>query len=258
MKICFATIGARYTMPLEQILPRIADLGYDGAEIWGPHLLGRTDEEILKIKSIAQSCNLEIPQITPYFCFTGDKQAYDWSIQHAKDMAHYADLLEAPNIRSLTSVGINMTDFKEQPVFSMENLAPSADASEQQWQQVITAYNELCKGAGPIWALETHGNNLSDSLPGCQRLLKEVNSPRLKLTYQWLNDASIEEGLDALWDDIAQVHLQHASTAGEERSRKCLKYLADHKYQGFITIEFCDAPIWEVAANELAVVKEYM
>ncbi len=258
MKVSFATIGARYTMPLEEVLPRIAEMGYDGAEIWGPHVLGRTDEELLSVKSIADSCGLAIPQLTPYFCFTGDTEAYEWSMQHARDMAHYAELLGAKNIRSLTSVGIKMTDFKKQPVYSMENLAPSAVGTEEQWQQVIRAYKELGKGDGPIWAIETHNNNLSDSLEGCKRLLKEIDSPRVKLTYQWLNDATIEEGLEALWDDIAQVHLQHASSAGEERSRQCLKYLADHGYEGFVTIEFCDEPIWETALKELAVVKEYM
>jgi sugar phosphate isomerase/epimerase len=140
----------------------------------------------------------------------------------------------------------------------LNNLAPSAAASELQWEQVVRAYKELGEGSGPVWAIETHGNNLTDSLKGCQRLLREVNSPRVKLTYQWLTDAGIEEGLDALWDHVAQVHLQYASGAGEERSRRCLRRLADRGYQGYVTIEFCADPIWETAPKELAIVKEYL
>jgi len=258
MKVAFATIQARYTMELEEMLPKIAGLGYDGAEIWAPHLIGRTDDEIARVRTVADDCGLDICQITPYPCFTGCRDDYEWSMGHCREMERVAAMLGTPNIRGLTSVGIKMTDWKQRPVVQLYNMAPSARASEDQWKQAVRAYRELGSGDGPTWAVETHGNNLTDTLPGAKRLLAEVGSPRVKLTYQWFNDVGVAEGLEAVWDDVAQVHLQHVSTGGEERSRESLKLLADRGYQGYVTVEFSDEPVWETASAELAVVKEYM
>ena len=257
MKAAFATIQARYTMELEEILPRIASMGYDGAEIWAPHLIGRSDDEIMRVRSVADECGLEICQVTPYPCFTGCRSDYEWSMNHCRDMERVAGMLGAPNIRGLTSVGIKMTDWKQNPVVQLYNMAPSAAATEDQWKQAVRAYRELGAGEGPVWAIETHGNNLTDSAAGAKRLLAEVGSPRVKLTYQWFNDAGISEGLDAVWDHVAQVHLQHSSGEGEPRSRECLEQLAKRGYEGYVTVEFCDKPLWEVAPKELAIVREY-
>jgi len=258
MKAAFATIQARYTMELEDILPKIADIGYDGADIWAPHLIGRTDDEIMRVKSVAEECSLDICQITPYPCFTGCRDDYEWSMLHCREMERVATMLGAPNIRGLTSVGIKMTDWRQEPVVQLYNMAPSARATEDQWRQAVRAYRELGALDGPVWAIETHGNNLTDSVAGAKRLLAEVGSPRVRLTYQWFCDAGITEGLETVWDDVAQVHLQHVSGGGEERSRECLAYLAEHGYDGYVTVEFSDEPVWETAPAELAVVKEYM
>ena len=119
MKAAFATIQARYTMELEEILPRIAEMGYDGAEIWAPHVIGRTDEEIMRAKAVADDCGLEICQLTPYPCFTGCRDDYEWSMAHCREMERVAGMLGSPNLRGLSSVGIKMTDWKERPVVQL-------------------------------------------------------------------------------------------------------------------------------------------
>ncbi len=258
MKAALATIQARYTMGLDEILRKTAELGFDGTEIWGPHLIGRSDHDIVAVKALADELGLEICQITPYPCFTGCRDDFEWSMNHCREMERVAGLLGAPNIRGLTSVGIKMTDWEQGPVVQLYNMAPSSTATEDQWKQAVAAYQDLCFGEGPVWAVETHGNNLTDSLAGTRRFLDEVASPRAKLTYQWFNDCGITEGLEAVWDHVAQVHIQHATGDGEQRSRDALGLLADKGYEGYVTAEFFDKPLWEVAAKELAVMKEYM
>ena len=40
--ICFCSIAFR-TEPIEEIIPKLARLGYQGVEIWGHHIDGKSD-----------------------------------------------------------------------------------------------------------------------------------------------------------------------------------------------------------------------
>jgi len=269
MKFCFGTINVRYQLPIEEILPPVAELGYEGVEIWGPQIDGKPDEELTALKEQARELGLGIPCVTPYFCFTGTREEWETSLAIGRRFIHYADVLGAPFVRGLTSVHIDLKDFRQQPVAALNDLAPSAQATEEQWQQTVDAYKELTShidstGADVTFALETHGNNLSDALAGCRRLLEAVGSPRLRILYQGFLGQEPVEGLDDIYDAVVHVHVQYVGSRGKEKFLPVVRGLAEKAYTGWVNVEFTDPPaegeglevLWENGARDLKVVRE--
>jgi sugar phosphate isomerase/epimerase len=268
VKICFGTINVRYRLPIEEILPRVAELGYEGVEIWGPHLDGKPDEELATLAREARDLNLAIACLTPYFCFTGTKEMWEASLGIARRFIHYAQVLGAPLVRGLTSVGIELKDYKERPIAKLESWAPSEKATEEQWEETIRAYRtitaEIEKAAGDVtFAMETHGNNLTDTLAGCRRLLAAVKSPHLKLLYQNFLGRDPIDGLDEVYDDVVHVHVQYVGGRGK-KFLPVVTRLAEKGYEGWVNVEFTDAlaegqgleVLWANARRDLALVRE--
>ena len=269
MRVCFGTINVRYRLAVEEMLPRVAEMGYEGVEIWGPHIDGKPDEELLALREQARELGLGIPCLTPYFCFTGTPEEWEASLAIGRRFVHYAQLLGAPFIRGLTSVHIDLKDFRQQPVASLDHLAPSAQATPQHWEQTIEAYRQLTShidevGAQVTFALETHGNNLSDTLAGCRRLLGGVGSPRLRILYQGFLDQEPAEGLEDIYGAVVHVHLQYVGGRGREKFLPVVRRLASKGYTGWVNVEFTDPPgegeglevLWEHAARDLRLVRE--
>ena len=269
MKFCFGTINVRYQLPIEEILPRVAEIGYEGVEVWGPQIDGKPDEELVALAEQARGLGLSIPCITPYFCFTGTQAEWDASMAVARRFIRYADLLAAPYVRGLTSVHIDLKDFRQQPVTSLDNLAPSGQAAEAQWQQTVDAYRQLAAeieeaGTDVTFALETHGNNLSDTLAGCRRLLEAVASPRLRILYQGFLGQEPAEGVDDIYDAVVHAHVQYVGGRGREKFLPVVSKLTGKGYQGWVNVEFTDPPaegeglevLWKNAARDLALVRD--
>jgi len=269
MKFCFGTINLRFRSPIEEILPEVADIGYQGVEIWGSQIDGKPDEELVTLRRQAGELGLAVPCITPYFCFTGTREMWDASMTVARRFIHYAELLGSPLIRGLTSVGIDLKDYKERSVARLESHAPSGKASEEQWEQTIEAYRILTSeieqaGAEVTFALETHGNNLSDTLQGCRRLLEAVDSPHLRILYQSFLGRDPVDGLDDIYHKVIHVHVQYVGGRGRETFLPVVGKLAEKGYDGWVNVEFTDGPgegegvevIWENAARDLALVRE--
>ena len=269
MRFCFGTINVRYRLPIEEILPPVAELGYEGVEVWGPQIDGKPDEELLALREEARELRLGIPCLTPYLCFTGTRQMWEASLAIAKRFVHYADLLGAPYIRGLTSVHIDLKNYRQEPVAELDNLAPSAEAAQEQWQQTIDAYRELSShieaaGVNVTFALETHGNNLSDTAAGCRRLLEAVGSPRLRILYQGFLGEEPVAGLEVIYDGVVHAHVQYVGGRGKEKFLPVVRKLAEKGYTGWVNVEFTDPPgegeglevLWHNAARDLRLVRE--
>jgi sugar phosphate isomerase/epimerase len=269
MKICFGTINVRYRLPVEEILPRAAELGYEGVEIWGPHLDGKPDADLAALREKARDLGLAIPCLTPYFCFTGTQEMWDASLAIARRFIHYAQLLGAPLIRGLTSVGIDLKDYKERSIAKLESWAPSEKGSEEQWEHTIQAYRTITAeiektGTDVVFAMETHGNNLTDTLSGCRRLLAAVDSPHLKILYQNFLARDPIDGLDEVYDQVVHVHVQYVGGRGGKGFLPVVTKLAQKGYAGWVNVEFTDAPaqgeglevLWANAGRDLRLVRE--
>jgi sugar phosphate isomerase/epimerase len=269
MKVCFGTINIRYQLPIEEILPRVAELGYDGVEIWGSQIDGKPEEELAALRKEARDLGLAVPCLTPYFCFTGTQEMWDASLAIARRFIRYAQALGAPLIRGLTSVGIDLKDYKERSIAKLESWAPSEKATEEQWQRTIQAYRTVTAeiekaGADVVFAMETHGNNLTDTLAGCRRLLQAVDSPHLKVLYQSFAKREPIDGLDDIYDQVVHVHVQYVGGRGQKSFLPVVRKLAEKGYHGWVNVEFTDAPaegegldvLWANAGRDLKLVRD--
>src|SRR3990172_6512326 len=102
MKLSFCSIAFRNTdEPLTEIIPRLAEIGYDGIEIWANHLRGDgSDIEILA--SVLKDNNMAVPMISPYFNITGGQDDWEATLATAEAGFRYATAFEAPLIRVFT------------------------------------------------------------------------------------------------------------------------------------------------------------
>ena len=96
MKAAFCTLVFGNTQAdMEQAIPRLAEMGYDGLEFWEQYLSGA---DLRWLREIMDAHRLEIVQICPYFDFTTSSEAWDRSIRDAERYIGYALKLNAPYI----------------------------------------------------------------------------------------------------------------------------------------------------------------
>jgi 3-dehydroshikimate dehydratase len=129
IKRCFCTIAFR-DETIQDIIPKIAEIGYDGIEIWGGHIEDKSDEQLLVIRMLAKRHNLSIECLSPYFWFTNSKELHDESLRRAARFVHYCQILECPKIRTFTDAGPTGIG--------------SDVATEEHWQTAVTALQTIC------------------------------------------------------------------------------------------------------------------
>ena len=69
MKFAVTSYGVHRTMTIDQLIPRLGELKYDGIEVWGKDLEGASDGRVGEIKAAANRQGLEICATSPYFDF---------------------------------------------------------------------------------------------------------------------------------------------------------------------------------------------
>ena len=255
MKTSFCSIAfAKNNLKIEEIIPEISSIGYDGIEIWGNHLedfLSRHKNEpssLREIKKLTQDNNLSIPMISPYFNLTGNKEEWEKSIKEAKRFIEFARILGSPLIRGFTGE------------------VSSKEASEEQRASCIKGYIKICEMAMEkeiSIALETHGGNLIDTSSTTLRLIKEVDRKNLKVNLDIYNLFMVGENplqaLDKLWDYTVHFHLKNMKNGkacyldeGEMDYGPILKELNLRRFNGFLSIEWFGDNPWEAARQEIS------
>ena len=111
------------------------------------------------------------------------------------------------------------------------------------------------------FVVETHENTLADTLPTCERLLREVERANLKLNFQVGADF-LERGylkcLDILYPHVSHLHWDQIAPDGkatylEEPGKidfaEMMAWLAARGYRGPASVEYCwkDVPVARVA-----------
>lgn len=253
MRVSMCTIAWKPT-PIEAVLPTIAAAGYDGAELWGPHL-DRFAAEHGSLDPLVQqlaALGLQAPMVSAYFDLRNEP---DEGIAVATRHIHYALRVGAPLVRMFTGGG-------------------SSAAEPEVWAVVAEVLGEICTLAAPYGvglALETHQGHLHDSTPGTLRLLQMVNARNLGVNLDIYNLFAIgEDPLEALaqlepWLRI--VHLKNGRTVGAA-SQPCglaegdldygpfLRALAERAYGGFVSVEWFGPEPDRAAIAELAAVRQ--
>ncbi|NLS78488.1 MAG: DUF362 domain-containing protein [Chloroflexi bacterium] len=149
--------------PLREIIPLVAQAGYEGIELWGPHVQRYLDEggTLAQLKALLAESGLAVPMISPYMDLAEDQEA---SLALAERVVGWAVALGAPLVRVFVKGG------------------PSAQASHETWAKVVAGLKALCRIGAPhkiAFALETHQNNLHDTSTATLRLIRQVGAENL-------------------------------------------------------------------------------
>lgn len=193
MKISFCSIAFRKTdETLTAIIPSLAEIGYDGVEIWGNHLVG-DGSDIDAVTSVLTESKMSVPMISPYFNVTGSEGDWEATLAAAKVYFNYAEALEAPLIRAFTG------------------FLGSADVGPDLWPAAIVRLTALCDLAAEqdlSIALETHPRTLVDNVAAIHRLLEEVDRANLVLNLDIYHMWEVHQDPLWIWEQL-KPHVRH-------------------------------------------------
>lgn len=178
---------------IEDVIPVIAETGYEGIELWGPHIEQyaerRSVDDLRRLLDIA---GLTVPMISPYLNLADDVEA---GLETAKRYIEYAKRLGAPLIRVFVGGG------------------DSALAKHAVWERTIQALKQVCAwGAerGVAFAFETHQHHLHDTTESTLRLIRQVGSENLGVNLDIHNLFDMGEDPQLAWRRLLpHVRIMH-------------------------------------------------
>ncbi len=215
--------------PLVEILPVVAEAGYDGVEIWGPHVADLDEKGLQAVESALQADGLAVAMVSPYFDFTTDGDRAAASVAEGRALVPPARRLGSRGIRCFTGrVG-------------------SEEATEEQWVRTVACLRDLADGAPDLlWALETHDRNLVDTIPAALRLVEEVDRANVRLIFQpGTFPEAYMEACRALAPVSCHVHATNRAgggrsglEAGDMDYGAVFACLAEADFDGFVSVEW--------------------
>jgi len=233
----FCSIAYR-NEPLEQIIPRLAKIGYDGIEVFFQHVQDRDAASLASLRRLADDNGIALFTVSPYFAFTRGQKEYDDSIETAKKAVAVAQALGVKKIRTFVDV-------------ANTGLA-SANATSALWEQAMRGLRTITALDRDLeFVVETHEYTLADTVPTTQRLMKETDAPNLKINFQ-ANEEFRKFGVNAAFDalqpwishmHVAQITPDHADgyveNAGELDIVDFIGHIKRAGYSGSMSVEYC-------------------
>lgn len=234
--LCFCTLAFRQE-PIETVLPRLAEAGYDGAEVFGRQIEGKSDDQLRELRGVADAAGIKLPLIAPYFVLTrGDKERAE-TIQVAERCVKAAAILGATKIRTFTDVADGIG---------------SDIATPEHWKNAVNGLRTITAMNRSIeFVVETHGKTLADTVEAAERLIHEVAVPNLKINFQ-PTPVMVAYGLNRAFDrlraHITHMHLhQFSPTAhgtwldepGDVSFPDFISHIRSRGYAGSISVEYC-------------------
>ena len=248
IQLNFCSIAFRHE-PLEQIIPRLTSIGYDGVEVFFTHVDGMDAAGLKAIRRQADELKIRLPVFSPYFCLTRGPVEYDQTLRTASRAIEVAQILGVTKIRTFTDVG-------------PDGLA-SAHATNAHWEQAVRGLQTITAMDRNLeFVVETHEQTLADTVDTIRRLMREVSAPNLKVIFQSCKDF-LRHGLNTAFDDLApwisHLHLHQTAasqgdgwveSAGEIDFPDFITHIKRAGYRGSMSVEYCwrDVP-WERAES---------
>jgi len=246
IELAFCTIAFRND-PIEQVLPKVAEIGYDASEVFWGHLEGRSDVDLRAIRAISEYVKMPTLVLSPYLCFTRGDEEYAASIDRAAACVNAARILRASKIRTFTDVGPTGIG--------------SDTATAEQWTACIDGLKAITSMASELtFVLETHEKTLADTGRSVRRLMAAVAAPNLKLLIHPAAKSEFgeTEGFRLFCDVVDHMHLNNRTAEGEmtwvEQGvfdyADYLRQVVADGYRGSVSVEYCFAgATWELAAS---------
>lgn len=270
MKTSFCSIAFRKSSKkITDIVPIIADLGYDAIEIWGNHF---GDLPLNDVVGCLNDNSLAVSMISPYMDFTAGSEGCRRSLETADKFLAIANALDAPNIRVFTGV------------------VGSADATAEQWSDTVAGLKQLSRsaaGSGITFSLETHPQTLVDTVESTTRLLEAVGADNVRINLDIFHLWEVHRKplwvLDRLRPFVSHIHAKNADLPPAVDSHHPLlhdkqglqdivgvTYLKDGKmpypeflsalkhggYEGYVSIEWFGDNIIDAARHELGYLRD--
>ncbi len=264
MKIAYGTY-AMPTVPLEEAIPMLAQMGYDGVEICiGPKHIGSMPDQIdsarrKRLKGLFKQHSMGVPALMILgHILEEDGQAHQdnlafmrWAAQLAKDL-----------------------DFGEQPVLA-RGIGGKSDLWEGQRDQIVRRlkdYAQLASEEGFILAAEAHCGAAVDRSERALWAIEAVDSPLVGLHFDivhfYLAGEKVEDSVRNLLPITKHTHItdarKHADGTfdllllgqGELDSITYMKAMHEAGWTDFITLEV-SARVWSKAGYAPVVAASY-
>lgn len=233
MKIGICSLAFR-DRDVFDVVPLVADMGYDEIEIWANHLEGKSPAQLEELRELSVRKGITVSGIAPYFWLTQDEALLAESLQIASRCIEQARALGAGMIRTFTDAGPTGIG--------------SAEATAEHWQTAVEALRKITSQAPDlIFAVETHEKTLADTPATTERLLREVGAVNLRILYQPFEEGDLIGDCERFLPNIRQVHLNpHIGPADSSSLLTCgidyaglLTCLRKAGYSGSVAVEFC-------------------
>jgi len=252
--ISFCSLAFR-NEPIETVVRRLADIGYDAVEVFFHHVDKHSQQQLGELRDTIRKLGISPIVLSPYLWLTRDEKLYAETMEIATRAVEIARSLGIPKIRTFTDAG--------------SDALPSEKATEAHWAQCIKGLREITAMAPEIdFVVETHDCSLANTIESCKRLIQETNASNLHLNFQptteFLEKGYIES-FDALFPWIAHMHI---AQAGEGHADHWLegpglidfpavfRHLKGKNYQGTLSVEYCWQGVpWERAESALRFIK---
>lgn len=203
MLISFTTVAFRYRLiGISEMIKFAVDSGFEGIEIWGPHILEL--DSALKWKRALKETNLKPTMISIDSALTSTEDLYLKTKKNFQKAIQSAVEIECDLIRIFTgSPG-------------------SSFASNKHWDLFYSRLSELCDLAERDQkriAIETHPNTLLDNPEAVKKFLNEYNNKvaglNLDIYHMWQCGVEIESLLDDFLSRTYHMHLKNATSEEE-------------------------------------------
>jgi 3-dehydroshikimate dehydratase len=243
---------------VEAAIKDVADAGYEGIELWGPHIEKHMERHATldHLRETLAAAGLVVPMVSPYFDFAARARE---SLATAKRFIGYAASLGSPLVRLFAGGGA------------------SAEADEEVWEIVVKGIRDVCDMARDLsisFAIEVHENHLHDSTATTLRLLEEVSAPNLVVNLDIFNlfqkGENPLEALDTLFPYTRILHLKNWSrqedghwapvclAEGPLDYSPFLRRLAELGYDGFVSVEWFGPDPCAAAHGELKYLRQVL
>lgn len=252
MKFCFCSIAFREE-PIESIVPRLAEIGYDGVEIWWQHVAKLSDQALADLKTLAAEADIRLEVISPYFWLTQNEKLLKESLETAEQVVRVARLLGVPKVRTFTDAGPTGIG--------------SAVATPELWDQAVQALRKItAMGPELDFVVETHAKTLADTVDSTLSLLERVGAPNLAVIFQAMNEATAVQDFRKLGSHVHHVHLGNEDQDGKpvplhegiHDLGAFLKAIKQGGYTGTVSVEYCHrGSTWEQAAATCQWIKSF-
>jgi sugar phosphate isomerase/epimerase len=238
MKTSFCSIAYRHaeSFDLPKMFAHLAAIGYDGVELWWPHLENLSSSGVKEVAACAAENSLVLPMISPYLGnYNLEMNNAAENLERAKAAAPVAASLGSPLLRAFGGWTCECS---------------SLTASSEYWEYNLKGFKEMLAVARDFdleIAIETHWGTLADSVEGVLKF-RDFCGEGIKVNLQ-LDDIVANSGLESgsavyreLGELVAHVHFP-TELDGEktEDYRGLFASMRTDGYDRFISLEHCSA-----------------